>query len=108
MDKAFIARIAERIANPYAGLRSRRAMYWCGPNRTYRLTRQEQNCETPTCPKCNGQMVKEPFTKSEKIYICQECKFKVPSGSIVTDRVTVDVDSDGGVAINVNGSRRSK
>lgn len=101
-----IAKIAERIASN-DGLRSRRAMYWHSPNRTYRLTRSEQQNSLATCPKCTGEMQKEPFTKSEKIFVCPSCKFKVPTGSVVTEKVTVDIDANGGVEVTV-GSRRSR
>jgi predicted RNA-binding Zn-ribbon protein involved in translation (DUF1610 family) len=78
------------------GLKSRRAMYWGGPDRVYRLTRTEQENGNAVCPKCKKEMQKEPFTKSDKLYTCQSCGFKVPTSKTTTTRVTIDVDKDTG------------
>jgi predicted RNA-binding Zn-ribbon protein involved in translation (DUF1610 family) len=74
-----------------AGMKSRRAMYWCAPERTYRLTKGEQEGGAAVCPKCGATMALEPFTKSEKMWRCPECGFKVPSGKAVTQKVEVEV-----------------
>lgn len=66
-----------------AGLRSRRAMYWSAPNRVYRLTRKEVADNTATCPNCGQAMNTDKFTRSEKLFMCPECGFKIPTGSVV-------------------------
>jgi hypothetical protein len=66
------------------GLRSRRAMYWCAPDRTFRLTQQEQANGTAMCPQCRCDMNKERFTRSEKLLVCPSCGFKVPTSKAVT------------------------
>jgi len=93
------------------GLKSRRAMYWGGPDRVYRLTRTEQENGTAVCPKCKKEMAKEPFTKSDKLYTCQSCGFKVPTSKTTTTRVTIDVDKDTGevdVDVTTAKGRRGK
>jgi len=68
-----------------AQLRSRRAMYWCNPERTYRLTKAEQGDGTTTCPKCKGQMESHPYKRGTSIYICPDCDFKISSRSVITE-----------------------
>jgi predicted RNA-binding Zn-ribbon protein involved in translation (DUF1610 family) len=80
----------------FSEIHSRRAMYWGGPDRVYRLTRTEQENGTAVCPKCKKEMQKEPFTKSDKLYTCESCGFKVPTSKTTTTRVTIDVDKDTG------------
>ena len=76
-------------------------MYWGGPGRTYRLTKEEQETGTTTCPKCKGQMAKEPFMRGEKLYLCPECRFKVPTSKTTTTRIQIDVAPDGEVDVDV-------
>jgi ssDNA-binding Zn-finger/Zn-ribbon topoisomerase 1 len=92
------------------GMRSRRAMYWMDKGRVYRLTKGEQECGAAKCPKCKGQMTKERFTKKEKLWACPECGFKVPTGSMVTERpkVEVEVEPDGKIEIEIEASRRGR
>ena len=97
-------------ASDYSGLRSRRAMYWGGPGMTYRLTKEEQQTGTTTCPRCKGPMEKEPFMRGEKLYLCPECRFKVPTSKTTTTRIQIDVAPDGEVDVDVttagkNGSK---
>jgi hypothetical protein len=88
----------------------REAMYWCHPGRTYRLTKQEQDGENPTCPKCKSKMEKEPFTKSEKLFRCTSCGFKVSTGKITTKKIEIEIEPNGGVDIEIKQafSRRSR
>jgi ferritin len=79
-------------------LRSRRAMYWCAPDRTFRLTKQEQDQGICTCPKCRIEMNKERFTRSDKLLSCPECGFKVPTSKAVTK---VEVKVPAGVEVDV-------
>lgn len=79
----------------------RQAMYWCSPGRTYRLTRQEQDGGVAVCPRCRSQMEKERFTRSEKMYRCPECGFKVPTGKVTTQKVEIEVEPDGDVEVEV-------
>lgn len=92
------------------GLRSRRAMYWCAPDRTFRLTQQEQESGSAVCPKCKAEMQVEPFTRSEKLMICPECRFKVPTSKAVTkvevkvpEGVSVEVTQQDGQGNDVSG-----
>jgi predicted RNA-binding Zn-ribbon protein involved in translation (DUF1610 family) len=78
------------------GMKSRRAMYWGAPDRVYRLTKEEQESGSALCPKCQKEMALEPFTKSEKLYTCQKCGFKVPTSKTTTTRITIDVDKQTG------------
>ena len=80
------------------GLKSRRAMYWCAPDRTFRLTQQEQQNGQANCPKCQVPMEKEPFTRSDKLLICPQCRFKVPTSKAVTK---VDIQVPAGVEVDV-------
>ena len=107
-----VAKLAGRSKMASAARESRRgrsAAYWCAPQRTYRMTRSEQESGAPTCPRCKVDMAKEPFTRSEKMWVCPTCRFKVPAGKLTTTRVTVDVDRDGEVEVDVtNASRRTR
>lgn len=92
------------------GLRSRRAMYWCAPDRTFRLTQQEQSNGTAMCPQCKCDMNKERFTRSEKLLICPSCGFKVPTSKAVTqievkvpENVDVQVTKTDGAGVEVCG-----
>jgi len=90
-------------------LRSRRAMYWMDKGRTYRLTKNEQGADGATCPKCKKDMSKEKFTKSEKLFSCPECGFKVPSSKVLTERrVEVEIEPDGSIEVEIEpaSSRR--
>jgi predicted RNA-binding Zn-ribbon protein involved in translation (DUF1610 family) len=95
-------------SSDYSELRSRRAMYWGAPDRVYRLTRTEQENGNAVCPKCKKEMQKEPFTKSDKLYTCQSCGFKVPTSKTTTTRITVDVDKDGEVDVDVTTAGKEK
>jgi len=83
-------------------LRSRRAMYWTDKDRVYRLTRMEQDGGGAVCPKCKKEMSKEPFTRSDKLYNCPSCGFKIPSSKVVTERkVEVELEPDGTIEVEV-------
>ena len=66
-----------------ASLRSRRAMYWCSPTRTFRMTRREVVDNTAVCPKCRQPLDLESFTRSDRMYRCPQCSFKVPRSSVI-------------------------
>jgi len=89
-----------------SSLRSRRALYWGAPGRTYRMTKNEQEQGVHICPRCKGEMEQQPFTKSEKLVTCPGCGFKVPSGKLVTERpkVEVEVSPEGGVEVEIEAS----
>lgn len=74
--------------------RCRNAVYWAAPDRTYALSRRETP-EQAKCPKCGNVLSLEPFTRSEKIYICgnPECKWKIQKSKVVT-RVNIKIGSD--------------
>lgn len=79
----------------------RQAMYWNAPNRVYRLNQQEQQEGAGvTCPKCKDGVEKEKYTRSESMYRCPNCGFKVPSGKVVTkkeelkDKANVEIEID--------------
>ncbi len=98
-DKYSVSRIAS----------SRRAMYWGGPDRIYRLTKEEQDSNSALCPKCQKEMQLEPFTKSEKLYTCQKCGFKVPTSKTTNTRITIDVDKNTGeVDVDVTTAKGKK
>lgn len=93
-----------------SSLRSRRAMYWCAPDRTFRLTKQEQGAGLVICPKCRAEMSTERFTRNEKLHMCPTCGFKVPSGKTVTnievkvpENVSVQVTHTDGNGVEVGG-----
>jgi ferritin len=82
----------------FSGLRSRRAMYWCAPDRTYRLTQQEQTNGTAVCPQCKGEMSRERFTRSDKLLVCPGCGFKIPTSKAVKQ---IEVKVPAGVSVEV-------
>jgi ferritin len=79
----------EKVAN----LKSRRAMYWCSPQRTYRLTKREIADDTTVCPKCLEKMELEPYTKCDRMYRCPTCSFKVPKSNVVVTTVASELKS---------------
>ena len=73
------------------------------------MTKQEQDSGIAACPKCKGEMAKEPFTRREKLWRCHDCGFKVPSGSVHTGPRIVDVEmEDGKLEIEIAASRRGR
>jgi hypothetical protein len=89
-----------RAAADFSGLRSRRAMYWGAPGRTYRLTRGEQENGVATCPRCKAEMEREPFTRGERMWVCPGCRFKVPTSKAVT-KIEIEMQPDGEVEVGV-------
>jgi len=71
-------------------MRCRRGMYWCGPERTYRMTKREIASGQPSCPKCCAEMGKHRFTRNAKLFICEGCGFKISSDKILTDKPIVE------------------
>lgn len=71
------------------GLRSRRALYHKLPGRVYQRSLQEQNEGMLYCPRCRKQRHRRvllglnPYTKSEKIYICPACGWKITTDKLV-------------------------
>lgn len=86
---------------PRVAMSERVAAYWCAPERTYRMTRREQENGAPVCPKCRCDMEKEPFTRSEKMWVCPDCRFKVPTGKLTTKRIEIRMDESGEVDVDV-------
>jgi len=93
-------------------LRSRRAMYWTDKDRVYRLTKNEQGGNAAVCPKCRAEMEKQPFTRSDKLFSCPGCGFKIPSSKVVTQKkVEVEVEPDGSIEVEIEpvmASRRGR
>ena len=83
-------------------LKSRRAMYWGGPDRVYRVTRKEQEAGHGVCPKCKGDMTRENFTKNEKLWMCGDCGFKVSTGKLTNQKVHIEIEPDGEVEVTVD------
>ena len=96
----------KKSASDYSGLRSRRAMYWGAPERIYRLTKDEQENGMAVCPRCKAEMQKEPFTKSEKLYSCPKCGFKVPSSKTTTTKIEIEVQDGKVTDVDVTTARR--
>ena len=89
---------SKKASDKFAGLKSRRALYWCAPDRTYRLTQQEQQAGQANCPRCQIPMEKENFTRSDKLLICPQCRFKVPTSKAVNK---VEIKVPAGVEVDV-------
>ena len=97
----------EMIKPTVASRRGRKAMYWCAPDRTYRMTKCEQEGSPIQCPQCKAEMALESFTRTEKMYVCPECRFKVPTSKVVKQSIQIDVDSQGDISMEFSGSRRA-
>ena len=79
--------LEESKSNPKtADLKSRRAMYWCGPDRTYRITKSEKISGDIRCPKCCASMDSHRFTRKAKLFMCDDCGFKISSDKVLRDR----------------------
>jgi hypothetical protein len=68
-------------------MRSRRAMYWSNPERVYRRTRREIVDDSSICPKCKKVMELTPYTKTEKMWCCTSCDFKIPRSNVVASEM---------------------
>ena len=77
------------------------AMYWCGPDRTYKMTQREQDGGDVVCPKCKQMMDNERFTRSERMFRCPGCGFKVPTGKVVKKKIEIEIEPDGNVEVEV-------
>jgi len=64
-------------------LRSRRAMYWSNPERVYRLTKREIVDSAALCPRCRNEMALEPYTRTDRMYRCPSCSFKIPRSNVI-------------------------
>ena len=71
-------------------LRNRRGMYWCGPERTYQMTKREIANGNAKCPKCCSDMGKHCFTRKSKLFICDGCGFKISSDKVLTEKPVVE------------------
>jgi predicted RNA-binding Zn-ribbon protein involved in translation (DUF1610 family) len=100
--------VMQDVAHQTVASAVRQAMYWCAPDRTYRLTKNEQNGGTAVCPHCKADMEREGYTRSEKMYRCSECGFKIPTGKVTTKKVEIEIEPDGEVEIEVSASLTSR
>jgi predicted RNA-binding Zn-ribbon protein involved in translation (DUF1610 family) len=99
---------AEEGADVQASVARRVAMYWCAPERTYRLTKGEQGGGDIACPKCRQAMDKESFTRSEKMYRCSHCGFKIGTGKTVTKKIEIEIDPDGEIDVEITAGLKSR
>ena len=88
------------------------AMYWNGRGRTYRLTKGEKDRGDISCPKCRDNMIDKKFTRSERMYCCENCGFMVPAGKVVKEKIVEtepenEFDVDVTEAILGHNSRRA-
>ena len=88
-------------------MKSRRAMYWCGPERTYRLTRKELVSGTNNCPKCCAEMGSQPYTKQAKLLVCEDCGFKISSDKVLKEKPVEVVPVEPQVTVASLKSRRT-
>lgn len=82
-------------------LRCRRALYWAGPGRTYKVTKEELDGNKMKCPYCKIKMKEEPFSRSVNLYRCRGCNFKITSDKVVKNKIEIEVNNDGSVDIGV-------
>jgi predicted RNA-binding Zn-ribbon protein involved in translation (DUF1610 family) len=87
-------------------MKSRRAMYWCGPGRKYRMTKGEIASGKPRCPKCCADMGRHPYTRRSKLYICDDCGFKISSNDVLTEKPVEAVPVEPEVTVASLKSRR--
>jgi predicted RNA-binding Zn-ribbon protein involved in translation (DUF1610 family) len=78
------------------------AMYWYDKDRTYRLTKGEQEPDVVvTCPKCRSEMTRKNFTRSEKMLCCEECGFMIPTSKVVKKKIEIEIEPNGEVEVEV-------
>lgn len=82
-------------------LKTYRALYWGAPDRTYKLTQQEQDSGIVICPYCKSKMNTEKFTRSDKLLVCSNCDFKIPTSKVVSDTKQIQVTVPDGVDVSV-------
>lgn len=69
------------------------AIYHKQRGRVYRQTREEKQTGTLQCPKCKeGFLSKQPYTRSTKIYICDNCGFKITTDKIIASEMLEQSD----------------
>lgn len=64
------------------------ALYHAQPGRHYKRTKAEMDNNTLHCPKCkrHGELVdmeRRTFTKSNKIWVCPECDWKITEDKVI-------------------------
>ena len=69
--------------SPLLEASSREALYYIESPRKFKVTSDEQENGIVKCPRCKGEMVRENFTRDQKLFRCPECQFKVPHNDIV-------------------------
>jgi hypothetical protein len=61
----------------------KKAMYHKERGRIYKMTKKEMETGSCKCPRCKCEnMSLHPFTKSNKIYICDDCGWKITTDSL--------------------------
>jgi len=76
---------ARRVAHSFI----KKALYWSGPDRKYRLTRSEADAKTYYCPKCGDDhalqraIYKRREGKSERLFGCGNCLFLIKELDII-------------------------
>lgn len=70
-------------------------MYFCKTPRIYVLTRQERDSGVYVCPHCGKILKKDNLSKSEKIFTCKSCRFRITGRDILPEypnqKVVVDI-----------------
>jgi ribosomal protein L37AE/L43A len=65
------------------GTGRRMAVYHAQRGRFYKRNRAEAESDGANCPKCGDPMQIEPYTKSEKMWRCPECGWKIPTSRVL-------------------------
>ena len=80
------------------------AMYWADRDRKYKMTKAEQECGKPSCPRCKDAPVlkrcvfRRTEGQSERLLGCPQCMFLIHDTDIVNftkeEALALDADAD--------------
>jgi len=74
-------------------------MYFCKAPRIYVLTRKEKETGVYVCPFCGKVLKKGSLSKSEKLFQCRTCGFKITGRDILSEYPNQKVSIDIGIEI---------
>ena len=61
-------------------------MYYGRPPRIFVLTKEESSTGRATCPRCRSRLSVSPYSKTDKLFSCRKCGFKILKSSVFVER----------------------
>jgi ribosomal protein L37AE/L43A len=61
-------------------------MYYGRPPRIFVLTKAESETGRVSCPRCKSRLAVSPYSKTDKLFSCRKCGFKILKSSVFIER----------------------